>query len=232
MRRIVAIVLAVVFVLLVGAELAVRPIAAHRIATAAKCAPAGRDHGAVHGSASGFPLTYPLLVHRSVPHAHVTTTASGSDVSVDLDDVHLRHGLTARRAVVDVRVPWSAMREQLPDAVREQYGDDLRLSADGDLLAANLSVLATTVRLDYTVTVEDGAIVLTPAKAVAAGLSVPIELVRTMTGGAFAEALKTRRIEPDLPLPATLDSARVTESGLRLHLTLGPDALARFAGCV
>ena len=230
MRRVVAVV--AVLLILVGAEVAVRIVATHRLTSAATCALAKQQHGAVHGSVSGFPLTYRLLTGQGIPHVEVQTTASGSAVDVTLDDVRFRHGLAARRADVDVRVPWAAMRRQLPAEITEQYGDDLELGADGDLLAADLSVLGATVRLNYAVSTAGGSIVLEPTKAVVGGLEVPVDVVRTMTGGVFADALATRRIKPELPLSATLETARVTAAGLRLRLTLGADALSRFDHCI
>ncbi len=228
MRRIIAAV--VVLLLALGIlEVVVHQVANHRVASATACALGDQRHGDIHATAHGFPLTYDVARGR-LPAADVSTRVEGARVGVHLSDVGFRHGLTARTATVDAQVPWSVMRRQLPAEIADQYGE-VALSADGDRLGVTVTVAGAPVRLDYALSVADDSIVLTPEKAVVGGFEVPVSVVRTMTGGAFADALTTRTVRPPLPLPADLKSATVTHDGLRLHLTLGPDALAAFARC-
>jgi len=228
MRRILIILLCLVIVL-AGAEFVLRRVADHRIAAATACALGERPHGSIHASAQGFPLTW-SVVRGHLPRADISTKVDGAGVRVRLDDVAFRHGLSAHSATVEASVPWSVVREQLPADIAQQYGD-IQLAADGELLGVTVSVAGAPVRLDYAIAASDGKVVLTPEKAVVGGLDVPVGLVRTVTGGAFDEALKTREVSPELPLPADLVSASTASDGLRLHLTLGAAALARFARC-
>ncbi|MBD8078538.1 DUF2993 domain-containing protein [Cellulosimicrobium arenosum] len=135
-----------------------------------------------------------------------------SDLQVDARGVSTSEPHTVASGTASGVIAESSLQE----AVREQSGMDLTVTADGDVLALGTEILGAEVTID-----------VTPRVAGPDALAVDVEAVRTGLGvvsvedlpAGIADALTDLQVTLDLPDGVALDSVAVAEGGVRVGVT-------------
>lgn len=154
------------------------------------------------------------------------TTDTGLALSADAAALPLTSGLlTGSSGRVDLEVDWAVVSQRLAGTA----GTDLSLGGDAGDIVAEATVAGNQASIRLAASADDGDLVLEPVSLEIAGMSVPVDLARSLGGQRASQLLQQRRVELDelagQQLPLELRSVEVEETGLQLRFDVPPDAL-------
>ncbi|MCG2798103.1 MAG: hypothetical protein L6367_06125 [Cellulomonas sp.] len=170
--------------------------------------------------------------HQAVERADTRLASAGVEVTAvrigGWPFVAVATGLLAEPTTLDLRVPYTAFADRVP--VPEGVETPTWSDQDG-LLTASTQVTfrgrQVPVDIGWTVSTDEGDLVLTPSTVTVAGFSVGTGLAAKALGDR-AEALRTeRRLDPGRLLPSAAErvtrlvAVQVRPDGLALTLTTG-----------